>query len=640
MAYGIKYQLYCKGRDGVTTKLVISEDDYIGAEIDRNVPTSPFNLRKDSSNVIQGTSLEFLIREVVDFEFMEFYTNNPKKFKILFYTTGSGSSITGATADSTVITADNTEITADTTIGGVSTTGETLIWSGYLNPQQYACKYAGGNQNIHFQATDGLGLLKNESFTLTGFSSEFEIIRHCIDKIGLKLGYAIAIGIHEDNHNTSYPPITQTYIECETYQGMTCYEVLEDVLGKYDATITQSENRWRIVGYKDKKLTRCLYTWQGIYVGTEAAPTVLLLDLVNDSAHVRPSGYLSMDLQAGGKKIRVTHDYGRKDSFLNNHDFSKYSDLMFEDWTKSGTFTPTRLNIGGVYAAYLTGYSNVDTDYIEQEITVTNVVGQGFVFEIGVGAVGHTVSSLSVAPLSMEIRLQVTLNIYGTIYYLTTTGWSTTPTYLAATLTSSVFAAGLTFEQIKVPSLGLPGSGNLKVRLMRYKHAPATSGTVYSGVAFSQAKVYFLNNGELYPAGFDEVALFTESTEPASLNDAEIIAADAPNLQNAELLYKNILKLSDGSITNNWTIDQEPGANLTLVQVFLKCLASRNRIARQRLTGTIKGDAINFETLIKHEYNSGREFEIYECSWDVFEGRWNVTLIEWLSFNDRFIDYE
>lgn len=629
MAYGIKYQLYCKGRDGVTTKLVISEDGYTGAEIDRDVPPSPWILRKDSAEVFQGTSIDLQIRETYDFEFLEFYTNNPKKYKVELCRTGSG-----LTADNTTVTGDDTTHTADEM--GTSA----LLWSGYINPQQYACKYAGGNQNIRFQATDGLGLLKNESFTLTGFSSEFEIIRHCIDKIGLQLGYAIAIGIHENNHNSDYPPITQTYKECEIYEGMTCYEVIEDVLKKYDATITQWENRWRIIAYKDKKVDRCFYTWQGTYEGTVAAPSVLPLDLVKSAEYVRPSGCLMMSLQPGGKKIKVTHDYGRKDSFLKNHDFAQYHTLSFDDWIRSGNFTPTRLNIGGVYAAYLTGYSNVDTDYIEQSVDVVNVPGQGFIFEIGIGAVGHTVSSYTVAALSMEIRMQVTLDIYGTVYYLQTTGWGTTPSYLAATLTSSVFAAGVTFEQVKVPSLGLPGSGTLKVRLMRYKHATATSGTVYSGVVFSQAKVYFLNNGELYPDGFEKTALFTESTEPAKLNDVEILAADAPDLQNAELLYKNILKLSDGSITNDWTIDDEPGANWTIIEAYLKCQASRNRTARQKLTGTIKGSALGFETLIKHEYNSDREFEIYECSWDVYEGRWDVTLIEWLSFRDRIIQYE
>lgn len=630
MAYATKYQLYCKGRDGVTSKLVISEDDYTGAEIDRNVPASPFHLRKDRAGVICGTSFEFLIREEVDFEFLEFYTNNPKKYKLEFYR-GIG---TGITADNTTVTSDDTTHTVDAT--GTSI----LIWSGYINPQQYTCKYAGGNQNIRFQATDGLGLLKNESFTLTGFVSEFDMIRHCLDKIGLQLGYAIAIGIHENNHITDYPPIAQTYKECEVYDGLSCYEVIEDILGKYDATITQWNNRWHIIGYKDKKMIRSLYSWQGVFDTNEAAPAVLLLDLVKSAEYARPSGYLVMNLEPGGKKVKVTHNYGRKDSFLSNHDFSKYASLMFTDWTKSGTFSPTQIVIGGEYAAYLSGYSNVDTDYIEQSVDVSNVSGQGFVFEIKVGTAGHTVSSYTLGGLSMEIRMQVTLDIYGTVYYLTSTGWSTTPAYITETITSATFAAGIIFSTISITTMGLPGSGTLKVRLMRYKHAPATSGTVYSGVAFSQAKVYFLDNGELYPGEFEETAIFSGSSEPGSLSDINVIAADAPNKTNAALLYGNILKLSDSSITNDWIIDDDAVTIYTLIEAYLKLLASRNRIARQKLTGTIKGEALGFETLIKHEYNSNREFEIYECSWDVYEGTWKVTLIEWLSWQNETVEYE
>lgn len=630
MAYGVKYQLLCVGKDGQSYKLVISEDGYTGAEIDRDVPVSPFHLRKDSAEVVCGTSFEFYIREVVDFEFLEFYTNNPKKYKLEFYR-GTG---TGVTSDSIAVTGDDTTHTVD------ETGGSSLLWTGYINPQQYSCKYAGGNQNIRFQATDGLGLLKNELFTLTGFVSEFTMIRHCIDKIGLQLGYAIAIGVHENNHSADYPSIAQTYKECDVYEGLNCYEVIEDILGKYDATITQSANRWRIIGYKDKKMTRSLYTWQGVFDTTEAAPAVLLLDLVKAAGYARPSGYLTMSLEPGGRKIKITHDYGRKDSFLKNHDFKKYTSLMFADWTKSGTFTPTRIVINKEYAAFLSGYSNVDTDYIEQSVDVSNVSGQGFVFEIKVGTAGHTVSSYTLSGLSMEIRIQVTIDIYGTVYYLTSTGWSTTPAYITETITSATFAAGILFSSIQITTLGLPGSGTLKVRLMRYKHAPATSGTVYSGVAFSQAKVYFLDNGELYPDKFEETAIFSDSTEPGSLSEINIIASDAPDETNAKLLYKNILKLSDGSITNDWILDEDPAATYTLIEALLKCLASRNRIARQKLTGTIKGEALGFETLIKHEYNSNREFEIYEGSWDVYEGKWNVTLVEWLTWVNETVEYE
>lgn len=641
MAYAVKYQLLCKGRDGVTTKLVIQEDGYAGAEIERNVPVSPFFPRKDSANVIQGTSLEFYIRELVDFEFIEFYTNNPKKYKVLFYRTGSGSSITGATADSTVITADTTEITADTTIGGISTSGETLLWSGYLNPQQYSCKYVSGPQNIGFQATDGLGLLKNESFTLTGFQNELAIIMHCLNKIALGIGYAIAIGVHEENQNTSYPPLSQTYKYCEIYSEKNCYEVLETILNKYDATITQSNNRWRIVSYKDKKLTRQLYTSAGVYEGTENAPSVFLLDTVKNAGYVRPSGYLNLNLQPGGKRVTISHNYGRKDSYLKNYNFSKYASLMFTDWTKSGTFTPTQIYLNSVYWAYLSGYSNVDTDYIQQEITVSNVVGQGFVFEIGVCAVGHGSGSFSaLSALEMQVRVEVSILVGTTRYYLTSTGWNTTPDYITETLTSVTFAARIIPSTIKITTLGLPGSGSLRVRCMRYKSADPGSGTTFSGMAFSDVKVYFLNNGELYPDKYQETVKFTESYEPQDLEAIVISDADAPELINAGLLYDNITRLPDGTLTKNWNLAEAPSTDYTLVEALQKMLASRNKYARQVLRGKIKGDSLSFENLIKHEYNSNREYEIAEGIWDVYEGTWDVTLVEWFSFVDQDVEYE
>ncbi|HNY52946.1 MAG TPA: hypothetical protein PK727_04610 [Bacteroidales bacterium] len=641
MAYGIKYRLFCKGRDGITTKLVISEDGYSGIEIDRDVPTSPFILRKDSANYIQGTSLEFYIRELVDFEFIEFYTNNPKKYKILLYRNGRGSSITGVTADSTVITADSTKITADATIGGVSTSGEALLWSGYLNPQQYACKYISGPQNIRFQATDGLGLLKNKSFMLAGNQSELAIIMHCLDEISLGIGYAIAIGIHEKNQNASYPPLTQTYKNCEIYSNKNCYEVLEAVLNRYDATITQSNNRWRISSYKDKKLARSLYTSTGVYEGTEDAPTVFLLDTVRNAGYVRPSGYLNLNIQPGGKRVLMSCNYGRRESYLRNYDFSKYSSLMFADWTKSGSFTPTQLRLGDTCWAFIPTYSNIDTDYIQQEIAVTNVVGQGFIFEINVCAVGHeSSSSTGLFPLQMEVRIEVSILIGSVRYYLSSSGWTTTPRYITETVTSVVFAGKIVASTIKISTLGLPGNGTLRVRCMRFKSEPPRRGTTYSGMAFSKVKIYFLNNGELYPDKFEETVRFCESSEPQDLEAIVISDADAPELINAGLLYDNITRLPDGTLTKNWNLTEAPLSDYTLIEALQKMLASKNKHARQVLRGRIKGDSLSFENLIKHEYNSNREYEITEGVWDVYEGIYDVKLVEWFPFIDQDVEYE
>jgi hypothetical protein len=607
MAYGVKYQLLCVGKNGVTSKTVISEDGYAGAEIDRNIPVNPFRLRKDAAGVICGTSLEFGIREAVDFEFLQFYTNNPKKYKVEFYYPST-----------------------------------TLIWSGYINPQQYDANYVPSPSTLFFQATDGLGLLKDEPFTLTGFNSELTIIRHCLDKIGLGIGYAIAINMWETEQDRTRTPLAQTYIDSVVFSGKNCYEVIEAILGngKYDATITQWNNKWRIVSYKDKKSTRLLYSSAGVYDTTEAAPGVPDLGQLNTAGtDVYPIGTLRMGLQSGGKKVKITHNYGRKLSLLDGYDFNLYASSMFTYWTKGGTFTVSqRKTKDDKYYAWLASYSNVDTDYIEQDIPITNVVNEDFVFEIDVAACGFMFTAYTgQTPVSMAVRMLISLTVGATVYYLTDTGWDTTLAYLTVTLTSCVGA--VEFSTIKVITDEIPGSGTLNVRLMRYKSSGPGASTTYKGIAYTNALVYFLKDDQLYTDKFEDTANFDLSSEPAKMDDMTVLAADAPDLVNNSQLYVNITRLSNRVPTLTWNMEGND-TDLSLLYAFVKMLASRNIYPRQKLTGTIKGTGIGFECLIKHAYNSDREFEIYECTWDVYENKWGVTLLEWFAWSDQHVTFD
>ena len=603
----IKYQLLCNGKNGVKSKLIIYEDGYEGEEIDRNVPLNPFKLRKDESNVVCGTSLEFGIRELVDFEFVEFYTNKPQTYKAEFYYPST-----------------------------------TLIWSGYINPQQYNAPYKPAPNTLFFQATDGLGLLKNEPFTLTGFNSELTIIRHCLDKTGLSLGYAIAISVWEINHDITRSVLAQTYIDSVVFSGLNCYEVLEKVLGagKYDATITQWNNRWRIVSYKDKKATRFLYTSAGVYESTEAAQTVQdLVGYAGSGNQVWPVGILQHSMTAGGKGASIVYDFGRKLSLLDGYDFNLYASSMFTYWTKSGSFGVVRGELqDGTFYAFLGSYSNVDTDYIYQQIAIENAVGDDFVFEFDFAPMGEMFTAYTGASsISMQMRVMVKLTVGGTVYYLTADGWDTTLAYIEQTVNSSIGVPN--YYHIKIMTDEIPGNGTLEVRLMRYKSTGPGSSIVYRGMVFANIMAYFLDNNQLYPSGFEDVAMFDDSTEPEMLDEVDVLIGDAPDVPNKANLYVNIARLSDETPTLTWGMEGND-TDFSLLSMYIKMLASKNIYPKQTLDGTIKGANLGFESLVKHAFNSNREFEISICEWDVYSGKWDVTLREWFAFSDQDVSFD
>ena len=128
MAYGLKYELLCTTKkSGSLYKLQVLFDGYLGSPIDRNVPINPFVLRKDRSSIIKGTSLVFKMREEVDFELDEFYTNVAHHIKVQLLNPF-----------------------------------DAIIWSGYIDTGNYSAPYIPAPQTISFSAGDGLGLLKDE----------------------------------------------------------------------------------------------------------------------------------------------------------------------------------------------------------------------------------------------------------------------------------------------------------------------------------------------------------------------------------------------------------------------------------------------------------------------------------------------
>jgi hypothetical protein len=601
MAYGLKYDLPCKTRvnsEGYSLK--ISFKDYAGSPVNRSMPIDGAIVPKKGNNkFIKGTSIDFAIRELVNFEMDEFYTNDPQMIKVEFYK------------------------------------GIVCLWSGFNLPQQLEALYKTAPITIRFTATDGLGLLKDIDYEQTGINSQLEMIIYCLDKIGLGLGYSIAVNLFETNHAEDRTCFAQTEEDSGIYDKKSCQDVLEDILEKYNAEITQVNNRWRITHSADKESTRMLYTSAGVYEGTETAPEVLTMALPDLGGDVWPVGTpLNRSLEPGGKKVTLKHDFGRKKSLLDNYEFWRITGGQFTSWTKTGTFTTDQGIKDGKAYAYLTGRATDDNDKIYQAIEITKVALEPFVFEVDFAPLGHDTGTYTngLLNITMEVRMMVALTDGAINYFLTKQGWTTSLSFISESVSSSIY--GPTWNRLKIITNSIPCSGTLQVSLYRYYTASPRAVT-YEGVAFSEPCVYFMSQtGELYPSGIETKASFTGSKESNDLGTKTILAADAPDLANKSILYYNITRLVDGSATTLW--HRPGGTGYSLLVQLARALASENRVAREKLMGTIRGVGLNFASIITH---NGKKFEITEGSWDVYEEVWNVTLIEILAWSTETITF-
>lgn len=604
MAYGLKYELLCNTKKGNLYKTKISFDSYAGADIDRNVPVNPFALRKDRASIIRGTSLEFSIREQTDFEFLEFYTNKPKHIQV---------ELTDAS--------------------------DVQYWIGYLDTQQYRCPYTPSPLTVKFTASDGLGLLKNEAFTLTGTQTQFAILMHCLDKIGLGLGYAVAIGIHETNHDTDISPLEQTTERCSTFERCNCYEVIEKILTKYDAEIIQWKGRWRITCSKDKKSTRLLYSSAGVYTGTESASAVLTLGFPSAGADVYPVGKLDLDLEPGGKQVHAVHDYGRRESLFLNHDFEIFSEGVFESWSQVGTFDVSQGDLNGLKYAYLEGTGESSIAGLTQSFEFDNSGGESMVIELDYCPVGY-LAYIYKRIIAMTVRFVVMIRNDDDTYYLSEVEegygeWVTDETVITKLVNAAREIPQ--FYHFKVETASPPISGDVEIHLLRHYGLEPGANYHYLGVAFSRPIINVIGGAQATAGSkYEATAVFDNSTEIVNLPNINIHNADAPSdVPNRAILYKNITFLeSDGSPTSLWNISGVSG-DFSIIQALFKLLASRNRVSRQMLQGTIKGSALGFDSIFTHAYNSNREFEIAECTWDIYEEKFNGKFLEVLTWSDE-----
>jgi hypothetical protein len=602
----LKYELLCTTVKGNLYKARIYFDGYVGSPIDRNVPLSPFILKKDKADIIRGTSFNFSIREEADFEFLEFYTNNSKAVKVELYNPSNA-----------------------------------LIWTGYNLPQQYQVPYVPCPVNVTFSASDGLGLLKNESFTLTGRNSQLDIIRYCVDKIGLGLGYSIAINLFEiENHSETLTPLSLTDEDCENFSALNCYEVIEKILIKYNAEITQRRGRWAITRSADKKSSRMLYSSGGAYQTTESGPAILDLGYPGTGIYVTPKNSLQFSLEPGGKQVKISHDYGRKDSLLINPDFSKFVSNAFTGWSKLGTFTPEqRLDSNGNPFAFIPG-NNDTSDCLYQDIEIEASAGEDFDLSLEMGVLAYRLYGGIPIPIPVDLQFNIALiPVGGTLAnakFLSKDGWKDTLTSVITTVTSQI--GGIPkLNKLEIITHEIPFSGTLQVSLYRISATQLYHYT-FSGVAWGNVDLKFITaDGKLYPTGLETLAEFPNSTEPNNLADIELLTADAPDLPNAGSLYKNITWFN-GYPTTRWHVLGD-SANYTILQQLARSLASDNRVARQKLTGEIKGVIIAFDSIIKHSYNDNREFEISEGEWDIYEETFNVTLLELLAWSNEEVTF-
>ena len=283
---------------------------------------------------------------------------------------------------------------------------EALYWTGYIETQNYEEVYEPVPYAVSITATDGLSILENILFadsiaydagkeTITyynGHELESAIILDILAEIGFT-EFKEYVNVYEDDMlaTASDSPFDQIKIDRDVFKDYYCYDVLSEILKKYNAIIRQKDGVFCIVRPAEL-LDATVY---GRWFTGDTTKTAITLNpdqfIKRKATHPSarriqvPGGRLMITPPA--KKVSALQDYGYRDSWLDNHNFETalWDGYDFAYWdrpagtliTHIGKRVPGELN--GAYLYEKNTYPTL-AHYISQSFATESILSTTDVF--------------------------------------------------------------------------------------------------------------------------------------------------------------------------------------------------------------------------------------------------------------------
>jgi hypothetical protein len=256
--------------------------------------------------------------------------------------------------------------------------GSTLYFRGYVLPFSYSEPYSDYPYQTSIVVSCGLAALKaikydNAGTPYSGHKLESQILLDILAKIGFTT-FTEIVNIYEDrmDDGDGDSPMDQTYADSSLFGDMFCYEVLEWLLKKWNALIRQRAGVFHIYHPTEMISTAYARTFTGASTKTDSTLSLVapLIRSTSPDGDLRDHNGGTMMLIPPVKKLILNHDYGWRESWLDNWNFrpDSFDGTDIDYWTRAGGITINHMNeeVGGEDGIYLKDFANPATKYIYQ----------------------------------------------------------------------------------------------------------------------------------------------------------------------------------------------------------------------------------------------------------------------------------
>ena len=561
--------------------------------------------------------------------------------KLSYHSYDKHQTIVGSTLEIQVVYESAVEelfVEEDHVIRVVASWAGALTWYGFITPFQYYKMMGDAPHYATFLATDQLGLLKNIDFRDTDgdpyyyINTELHFIGEILDKTGIEIGLVDGINIYDSqfDDDTDDSPLTQTYFYPERYWDSTndtvanCYDVLEDILKKYGARISQVGSYWYLQRPNSMwtKYTRRVFNSNWVYGSTSTAYLQDNRSSEGWSWMFRPE---ITKLKRVGK-VNVLADPGWKDNLIKNSTFDDFTQsggaLLY--WTTSGTIT-----LSDGYIDLLA--ANTPADHIECSNYLVGCGGLRFIMDFQA-----TWASTTGAVIRMAFN-------FGSWWY-TTSGWSSSAdpyeydVYTELSGTSMTAYATFIIDFPMINAANHFGGGDFLVRIYELdvdSASPSQSHLYIKNVRLEPTYISW------WPDTFkteSENAGTSFNTIETTLNQVDadaVISNPAFGIYDSDTYYysqKSATRRDEINdkyiIGDNTTVTTPVTIQKLLANQLLEATYTPKDIIRGSLRGDYGYNKALIEDGITDSYGYAKNYIAQEATWDLRKNEWYGTWIE------------
>ncbi len=334
MAYGLRYTMTEKMRDGNSAIVKIYEDSYTGDFYTyrlTDISIAPNSNEEDPIGSIISSQLNvsFLISTADDYtNFPDLLNSNDRKYYVeLVYTSGIG--------------------------------GESLKWRGFIFNDYIEIPFTTGYQEARFVCIDALSYLEYFTYSslngnLNSSTTLLDIINLCLNAVGFPTTsyfYAccsyFAAGMYDRSIATSNEPFAQTYMYKRDFVGVDYFTILNNIVKSFGCRLFQFEGIWYILPINEMAGSTIYYTKYQI----GSSPTSVASGTLTTSVLISPYSAGNVHfiensqtkiIRKGYSRVIVNTSFEFVDNYINNGDFKQYTTIS----TAPAGFTLTTTGAG------------------------------------------------------------------------------------------------------------------------------------------------------------------------------------------------------------------------------------------------------------------------------------------------------